>query len=318
MEGFIKLYRQLRDWEWYKDGNTMRVFIHLLISANHKPGRWKGIEIGRGQFLTGRKSLALDLDLTEQEIRTAINKLKSTNEITSEATSTYTLYTLQNYDLYQSQTTSEATNEQPTSNQRATTNKNENNNNNKKNIEKNINKKKKKWETEKKEEKIEIISKVFLTPEEDKKVREKYGSHYKEAIEKLSNYINSKGAKYVSHYHVFNGWLYDDFKKRYADLWRIDTELEKKNIEEQKQKEAEKKEKQARIEAEKRVKELENYYRTLPKSLQEEIIALAENAFSHISDEARKKYPDNYRNFVQGKRRSITEYYKNKWSLPTS
>lgn len=54
------------------------------------------------------------------------------------------------------------------------------------------------------------------------------------------------------------------------------------------------------------------------QQLQEEITALAEKAFSHISDEARKKYPDNYRNFVQGKRRSITEYYKNKWSLPTS
>lgn len=72
MEGFIKLYRQLKEWEWYKDGNTMRVFIHLLLSANHKPGRWKGIEIKRGQVLSGRKSLASELDLTENEIRTAI------------------------------------------------------------------------------------------------------------------------------------------------------------------------------------------------------------------------------------------------------
>lgn len=209
MEGFIKLYRQLREWEWYKDGNTMRVFIHLLISANHKPGRWKGIEIGRGQFLTGRKSLALDLDLTEQEIRTAINKLKSTNEITSESTSTYTLITLQNYDTYQSQATNETTNEQPTSNQRATTNKNDNNNKNKKK-----NTRAKKIKVEKKE----IVSMVFVTDDEDIKLRELYGNHYDEAIKKLSNYLHTKGDKYTSHYHVLIGWVYEFILEKYPDL----------------------------------------------------------------------------------------------------
>ena len=178
--------------------------------------------------------------------------------------------------------------------------------------EKNINKKKKKEETEKKDEKIEIISKVFLTIEEDKIVREKYGNYYNEAIGKLSNYINSKGAEYVSHYHVFNGWLYDDFKKRYPDIEKTEKEIELKIAQEKIEKEKKKKEEQEKIEAERRIKELEKYYNTLPKSLQEEITALAEKSFSHISDEARKKFPENYRNFVQGKRRSITEHYKNK------
>ena len=70
--------------------------------------------------MTGRLKLSKELGISEQMIRTSLAKLKSTNEITNETTSQYTIITIKNYNKYQ-ETTSEATNEQPTSNQRATT-----------------------------------------------------------------------------------------------------------------------------------------------------------------------------------------------------
>lgn len=102
--------------------------MHLLVVANHKPSKWKAIEINRGQRLTGRQALALETGLSEQEIRTALNKLKSTGELTINPTNKFSLITVCNYEEYQeceddNQPTVQPT-VQPASNQRSTTNKN--------------------------------------------------------------------------------------------------------------------------------------------------------------------------------------------------
>ena len=86
MEGWIKLHRKLTEWEWYKDNNTKSLFIHLLLMANHKDGRFQGQEGKRGQLITGRKVLSVQTGLSEQQIRTGLNKLISTNEITIKTT----------------------------------------------------------------------------------------------------------------------------------------------------------------------------------------------------------------------------------------
>lgn len=135
--GWICLHRKFSEWEWYKDANTMRVFLHLLLKANHKEGHWQGKVIKRGQVVTGRKSLAEDLDISEQNVKTALKKLKSTNEITITSTNKFSIVTIVKYDFYQNndeqvtnKLTSNLTNNQPTSNQQVTTNNNNNNNNN--------------------------------------------------------------------------------------------------------------------------------------------------------------------------------------------
>lgn len=64
--GFVKLYRSILDWEWYQDVNTKSLYLHLLLKANHEPKRWMGIEIGRGQLVTGRKQLSVELGMSER------------------------------------------------------------------------------------------------------------------------------------------------------------------------------------------------------------------------------------------------------------
>lgn len=102
MESWIKLHRKFESWEWYDDPKTKSVFIHLLLKSNWIDEPWKGILIKRGQCVTGRKKLSIALGISEQSIRTCLDKLKSTNEITIESTNDYSIITICNYDKYQS------------------------------------------------------------------------------------------------------------------------------------------------------------------------------------------------------------------------
>lgn len=128
--GFIKLHRKITEWEWYSDINATRLFIHLLITANFEDKKWKGISIKRGQIVTSLANLSKETSLSVRSIRTALNKLKSTNELTSKTTSKFTILTLVNYGLYQdkekiatSKTTSKTTNERQTNDKQTTTTK---------------------------------------------------------------------------------------------------------------------------------------------------------------------------------------------------
>lgn len=122
-QGYIKLHRKLLEWEWYQDANTFRLFLHLLMKANHKDSKWQGQLIKRGQLVTGRKTLSVELKMSERSIRTAFDHLIKTKELTSKATNRNTLVTLMNYDSYQSDVI-RTTNQLPSIDQLLTTNKN--------------------------------------------------------------------------------------------------------------------------------------------------------------------------------------------------
>jgi hypothetical protein len=122
-QGWIKLHRQILEWEWYSDNNCFRLFLHLLLKANHKEKRFKGLELKVGSIVTSRDLLARETGLTSQQIRTALTKLISTNEITSVTSSQGTIIQIVSYEKYQVPT-NEITNQQPTSNQQSTTNNN--------------------------------------------------------------------------------------------------------------------------------------------------------------------------------------------------
>lgn len=117
---WIKLFSKFVNWEWYKDQNTKSLFIHCLLKANWKEAKFMGETIPRGSFVTSLDSLAKELGLTVQEIRTALKHLISTSEITSKSTNKYRIITVVNYELYQQ--VNKQTNSQSTSNQQATNN----------------------------------------------------------------------------------------------------------------------------------------------------------------------------------------------------
>ena len=99
-QGWIKLHRGFTDWEWYQDANATRLFLHLLLTANHKQAE----------------------------------------NVTIESTNRFTLITVCNYDTYQSEEDAinqpdnqRVTSKEPTDNKRITTNKNDKNKENEEN-----------------------------------------------------------------------------------------------------------------------------------------------------------------------------------------
>jgi hypothetical protein len=124
MSGWIKLHRQIIDWEWFSDTTTFRVFLQLLLKANHKEKKYRGMVLKIGTVITSREILSFETRLSIQQVRTALDKLKSTNEITIKTSSQGTIIEVVNYAKYQL-VTNEVTIKEPTSNQQVTTNKNE-------------------------------------------------------------------------------------------------------------------------------------------------------------------------------------------------
>ena len=129
-KGFIALFRQFTEWEWYDDANTMRLFIHCLLLANYKDKKWRGKLIKRGSFITSQPKLAHSLKLSIMQIRNSLKKLKSTGEITVLTTAEYSVITVKNYNLYQDDNrlnNRQTTSEEQTSNRQATTTNKDNN-----------------------------------------------------------------------------------------------------------------------------------------------------------------------------------------------
>lgn len=126
-QGWIQLYRKFIDWEWYTDINTKSLFIHCLLRANHKDGKWRGNEVKRGQFLTSLNHLSQETGLSVRNIRTSLKHLESTGEVTRKATHQLTKITVCNYDTYNNLKTSSdtPTDTRPTHNRHTGDNKQE-------------------------------------------------------------------------------------------------------------------------------------------------------------------------------------------------
>ena len=98
---FIKIDRNILDWGWYKDANTFRVFMHLLLTANIRQHKFMGVDIGRGELATSQKSLAESLDISIRSVRTALSHLELTGEVTVKRHPRFSVISIPNYDLYQ-------------------------------------------------------------------------------------------------------------------------------------------------------------------------------------------------------------------------
>ena len=93
-DGWIKVHRSLFEWEWWSERNVRDLWLTILLMANHKPNKWQGMTIEAGQFVTSLQSLSDKSGLSFQSVRTALNKLESTGEISIKSTNKNTLITV--------------------------------------------------------------------------------------------------------------------------------------------------------------------------------------------------------------------------------
>lgn len=212
MEGWIKVYRKLTEWEWYHDKNVSRVFLHLLLTANYEDKRWQGKAIQRGQLATSLVNLAFATTLSVQQVRTALNKLKSTNEITIKSTNGYSLITICKYESYQDTDEAEQHATQHTTQQtdnKRITNEQQTDNNNIRNKE--IKKERKK------EEKKNIygeFSNVKLTSAEYERLKNDFGNELEGIINYLSAYIVERHYTSYSHNLAIRRWVVSAYREQ--------------------------------------------------------------------------------------------------------
>lgn len=175
--GYVKLYRKIKEWEWYTNIPTKVLFFHLMLECNHAPHKWRGIEVKTGQTITSLQHLADDSGLSVQSVRTALKNLEKTGEVNKQSTNKWTLITLENFAFYQGKedsSTSSLTNKQQTTNKQTTTNKKNKNDKNNNLIKSNTN--------------------AFVKP----------------TVKEVSEYIKEKGysidAEHFVAYYESNGW----------------------------------------------------------------------------------------------------------------
>ena len=99
--GYIRIYRQIRSWEWFQDANTLLLYLYILLSVNYTDGSFKGEPVKRGQMVTSLPSLSTGTGLSIRQVRTALEHLKTTGEVTDEISPRGRVITVLKYDDYQ-------------------------------------------------------------------------------------------------------------------------------------------------------------------------------------------------------------------------
>lgn len=89
----------------YKDSIAVHLFVHLLLTANHKPNRFifngKEIMVKRGQLVTGRKQISGETGISEWAVRMRLQLFEKLGMLTRKTTSKFSIITICNYKHYQ-------------------------------------------------------------------------------------------------------------------------------------------------------------------------------------------------------------------------
>ena len=183
---WVKLHRNIVDWEWFDDKNALKLLIYLNVKVNIVDKQWKGITVNRGSLVTGKYSITEDLGISVQQYRTALKKLVQSGEIVKKATNAYTILTLTKWEKMQhdQQTDNKRiTNEQQTDNKRIYPTKES---------------KEDKERKESKEKRLfdfETFWKTYAKPEGKKKASEKFLKLHQKDVDKIltvvKNYVIS-------------------------------------------------------------------------------------------------------------------------------
>lgn len=99
--GFIKLYRSLRDWEFYGIPSAVTLWIHLLITANWEDGSFRGEPVPRGTLISSIPHLSRDTGLSESTIRRWLDRFRASGMIEVKATNKWTRISVLKYSTFQ-------------------------------------------------------------------------------------------------------------------------------------------------------------------------------------------------------------------------
>ena len=118
--GWVKLHRKIKYWQYYGDVYVKAVFLHLIIEADHETKMINQIKIERGSTLTSVSALCLSLQMSPKAVKRALKLLAESGDIIDDVKpNKYRIITVKNYNKYQSvgsQGTNKGTNKGTTNN----------------------------------------------------------------------------------------------------------------------------------------------------------------------------------------------------------
>lgn len=105
-KGFALLHRRIMDVPFYKDAEAAHLWVHLLLRANHEQ-TLVSTDVGdviceRGEFITGRNTLAMETGLTADRVKSLLRKFQNLGMITTKSNNRFTVLKVVKYDEYQS------------------------------------------------------------------------------------------------------------------------------------------------------------------------------------------------------------------------
>lgn len=104
-KGFALLHRKIMETPFYKDAEASHLWVHLLLRANYEPAviqtDYGDVMCQRGEFLTGRNTLAEETGLTSDRVKSLLRKFKNLGMITTKSTNRFTVIQVVKYDEYQ-------------------------------------------------------------------------------------------------------------------------------------------------------------------------------------------------------------------------
>ena len=106
MEGWIKLHRKLLDNPIVcKDSDHLAVWIYLLLNATHVDYdvlfKGKRTTLQPGQLITGRKSIAEKLNISEYKVQRILKTFEIEHQIAQQTTSQNRLISIVRWNEYQ-------------------------------------------------------------------------------------------------------------------------------------------------------------------------------------------------------------------------
>lgn len=120
-KGFTLLHRKIQETEFYrKDSQAVHLWVHLIMSANYTETAVKTeygvIQLQRGQFITGRNTLATDTGIEPNRIQYLLKKFKKLGMIETVSPGKFTVITISKYAEYQGEIVPEDSQKIPTAN----------------------------------------------------------------------------------------------------------------------------------------------------------------------------------------------------------
>ena len=104
--GFALLHRKIMDVPFYKDAEAAHLWVHLILKAKHAP-EMVLTDLGeklvkRGQLLSGRNSLAFETGLKPDRVQYLLRKFKKLGMVNWVSHGKFSVFTVEKYDDYQS------------------------------------------------------------------------------------------------------------------------------------------------------------------------------------------------------------------------